>query len=67
MADDQTLRIDLGQEPPTLDPNKAQDNASIAVLREILDTLGVRLALAMLLRCHAHAPSRNKPATRRVS
>jgi oligopeptide transport system substrate-binding protein len=32
LADDQTLRIDLGQEPPTLDPNKAQDNASIAVL-----------------------------------
>ena len=27
--------MDLGQEPPTLDPNKAQDNASIAVLHAL--------------------------------
>ena len=40
LADDQTLRIDLGQEPPTLDPNKAQDNASIAVLHGLKAHLG---------------------------
>jgi oligopeptide transport system substrate-binding protein len=32
LADQQILHIDLGQEPPTLDPNKAQDSTSIAVL-----------------------------------
>ena len=32
LADQQVLHIDLGQEPPTLDPNKAQDSTSIAVL-----------------------------------
>jgi oligopeptide transport system substrate-binding protein len=35
MADDQVLHIDLGQEPPTLDPNKAQDSTSIAVLHAL--------------------------------
>jgi len=35
MADTQVLKIDLGQEPPTLDPNKAQDSTSIAVLSAI--------------------------------
>src|SRR5689334_25033126 len=33
LADQQILHIDLGQEPPTLDPNKAQDSTSIAVLQ----------------------------------
>lgn len=32
LAAEQTLRIDLGVEPPTLDPNLAQDSTSIAVL-----------------------------------
>ena len=32
---DQILKIDLGQEPPTLDPNKAQDSTSIAVLHAL--------------------------------
>src|SRR4051795_2400891 len=35
LADQQVLHIDLGQEPPTLDPNKAQDSTSIAVLHGI--------------------------------
>ncbi len=35
MAETQVLKIDLGQEPPTLDPNKAQDSTSIAVLQAI--------------------------------
>jgi oligopeptide transport system substrate-binding protein len=35
LADDQVLHIDLGQEPPTLDPNKAQDSTSIAVLHAL--------------------------------
>jgi oligopeptide transport system substrate-binding protein len=35
LAADQILKIDLGQEPPTLDPNKAQDSTSIAVLQAI--------------------------------
>jgi oligopeptide transport system substrate-binding protein len=35
LAAEQIVHIDLGQEPPTLDPNKAQDNASIAVLHAI--------------------------------
>ena len=35
LAADQVVKMDLGQEPPTLDPNKAQDNASIAVLRAL--------------------------------
>jgi len=35
MADEQILKIDLGTEPPTLDPNKAQDSTSIAVLRAL--------------------------------
>ena len=32
LADQQILHIDLGQEPPTLDPDKAQDSTSISVL-----------------------------------
>jgi oligopeptide transport system substrate-binding protein len=35
LATDQILKIDLGTEPPTLDPNKAQDSTSIAVLHAI--------------------------------
>lgn len=35
LADVQILKIDLGQEPPTLDPNKAQDSTSIAVLHAL--------------------------------
>jgi len=35
LADEQILHIDLGQEPPTLDPNKAQDSTSIAVLHAL--------------------------------
>ena len=35
LADSQVLHIDLGQEPPTLDPNKAQDSTSIAVLHAL--------------------------------
>jgi len=35
MADEQILRIDLGNEPPTLDPTQAQDSTSIAVLHAI--------------------------------
>jgi oligopeptide transport system substrate-binding protein len=35
MADEQILRIDLHGEPPTLDPNKAQDSVSIAVLHAL--------------------------------
>ncbi|MEO8437503.1 MAG: peptide ABC transporter substrate-binding protein [Chloroflexota bacterium] len=33
MAETQVLKIDLHGEPPTLDPNKAQDSVSIAVLQ----------------------------------
>ena len=35
LAKDQTLRIDLGSEPPTLDPQLAQDSNSIAVLNNL--------------------------------
>ena len=35
MAADQILHIDLGNEPPTLDPTKAQDSTSIAVLHAL--------------------------------
>jgi len=35
MAANQVLHIDLGNEPPTLDPSKAQDSTSIAVLHAI--------------------------------
>ena len=35
LADEQVLRIDLGSEPPTLDPSMAQDSNSIAVLNGI--------------------------------
>ena len=35
LADEQVLRVDLGTEPPTLDPTMAQDSASIAVLNGI--------------------------------
>ena len=35
MAADQVLHIDLGNEPPTLDPTKAQDSVSIEVLQAI--------------------------------
>ena len=35
LAADQVLRWDLGGEPPTLDPNMAQDSTSIEVLRAI--------------------------------
>src|SRR4030095_1956851 len=31
----QILKIDLGQQPPTLDPNMAQDSTSIAVLHAL--------------------------------
>jgi oligopeptide transport system substrate-binding protein len=35
LADEQILKIDLGAEPPTLDPNMAQDSTSIAVLHAL--------------------------------
>ncbi len=35
LAADQVLRIDLGTEPPALDPNIAQDSTSIAVLNAL--------------------------------
>ncbi len=35
LADEQVLKIDLGSEPPTLDPQMAQDSNSIAVLNAI--------------------------------
>lgn len=35
LAAEQILRIDLGVEPPTLDPNLAQDSTSIAVLNAL--------------------------------
>ena len=35
LAAEQILTIDLGSEPPTLDPNKAQDSTSIAVLHAL--------------------------------
>jgi oligopeptide transport system substrate-binding protein len=35
LAEEQILKIDLGQEPPTLDPNMAQDSTSIAVLHAL--------------------------------
>jgi oligopeptide transport system substrate-binding protein len=35
MAEDQILNIDLGNEPPTLDPTLAQDSTSISVLHAI--------------------------------
>ena len=35
LAEEQILKIDLGTEPPTLDPNKAQDSTSIAVLHAL--------------------------------
>ena len=35
LAAQQILHIDLGQEPPTLDPNKAQDAVSIEVLHAL--------------------------------
>jgi oligopeptide transport system substrate-binding protein len=35
LADEQILRIDLHGEPPTLDPNKAQDSVSISVLHAL--------------------------------
>ena len=35
LAAEQILKIDLGSEPPTLDPNKAQDSTSIAVLHAL--------------------------------
>ncbi len=35
MAADQILRIDLGNEPPTLDVSKAQDSTSISVLQAL--------------------------------
>ena len=35
LADQQILRIDSGREPPTLDPNKAQDSTSIQVLHAV--------------------------------
>jgi oligopeptide transport system substrate-binding protein len=39
LADEQVLRVDLGTEPPTLDPTMAQDNASISVLNGIVKPL----------------------------
>jgi oligopeptide transport system substrate-binding protein len=35
LAADQILNIDISNEPPTLDPNKAQDSVSLAVLRAL--------------------------------
>jgi oligopeptide transport system substrate-binding protein len=35
LAADQILHLDIGQEPPTLDPNKAQDSASLSILRAL--------------------------------
>src|SRR5688500_1947581 len=35
LAAEQILRIDIHGEPPTLDPNKAQDSNSLAVLRAL--------------------------------
>jgi len=35
LADQQLLKIDLTNEPPTLDPDKAQDSTSIEVLNQI--------------------------------
>ena len=35
LADQQILHIDSGREPPTLDPNKAQDSTSIQVLHAV--------------------------------
>jgi len=35
LAAEQILKIDLGQEPPTLDPNMTQDSTSIAVLHAL--------------------------------
>ena len=35
LADEQVLRVDIAGEPPTLDPNKAQDSNSLAVLRAL--------------------------------
>jgi len=35
LADEQILRVDIAGEPPTLDPNKAQDSNSLAVLRAL--------------------------------
>src|SRR5947199_9118692 len=40
LADNQVLKIDLTNEPPTLDPNKAQDSTSIEVLHAIDRGLG---------------------------
>jgi oligopeptide transport system substrate-binding protein len=39
LADEQVLRVDIGTEPPTLDPSMAQDSSSIAVLNGILRPL----------------------------
>jgi oligopeptide transport system substrate-binding protein len=39
LADEQVLRMDLGTEPPTLDPTMAQDSASIAILSGIVRPL----------------------------
>jgi len=35
LADEQILRVDIAGEPPTLDPNKAQDSQSLTVLRAL--------------------------------
>ncbi len=39
LADNQTMRADLGTEPPSQDPTQATDSASIAVLRQTTATL----------------------------
>ncbi len=38
-ADEQVLHVDIGTEPPSLDPTQATDSASIAVLRQTTATL----------------------------
>jgi ABC-type transport system substrate-binding protein len=35
LADEQILYVDIAGEPPTLDPNKAQDSNSLTVLRAL--------------------------------
>ena len=35
LAEEQILRVDIAGEPPTLDPNKAQDSNSLTVLRAL--------------------------------
>ncbi|WP_240666722.1 peptide ABC transporter substrate-binding protein [Longirhabdus pacifica] len=41
LAEDQTLRLNLGEEPPTLDPALATDNSSGSVISNVLEGLTV--------------------------